>query len=72
LGIVMNNHVVLTRSDGTVTEGKLDFNNRLSELILQGTRGTDRLQVIVTLHSGSTYTVVDKLIPYPERMLTKK
>ena len=31
---------------------------------LQGTRGTDRLQVIVTLRSGETYTVVDQLLLY--------
>ena len=71
MGTVMNNRVILTRSDGTVTEGKLDFSRRQSEVVLQGTRGTDRLQVIVTLHSGSTFTIVDKLIPYPERMSTK-
>jgi hypothetical protein len=71
MGTVLNNRVILTRSDGTVTEGKLDFSRRQSEIVLQGTRGTDRLQVIVTLHSGSTFTIVDKLIPYPERMSTK-
>jgi len=71
MGTVMTNRVLLTRSDGTVTEGKLDFTRRQSEIVLQGTRGTDRLQVIVTLHSGSTFTIVDKLIPYPERMSTK-
>jgi len=70
-GTVMDNRVILTRSDGTVTEGKLDFSRMLSEVVLQGTRGTDRLQVIVTLHSGSTFTIVDKLIPYPERISTK-
>jgi hypothetical protein len=70
-GTVMDNRVILTRSDGTVIEGKLDFSRMLSEVVLQGTRGTDRLQVIVTLHSGSTFTIVDKLIPYPERMSTK-
>jgi TIR domain len=63
-GLVKDNRVILTRSDGTVTEDKLDFSNRLSEVSLQGTRGTDRLQVIVTLYSGSTKTIVDTLLPY--------
>jgi hypothetical protein len=66
-GLVKDNRVILTRSDGTVTEGKLDFDQRLSEVTLQGTRGTDRLQVIITMYSGVTYTIVDKLMPYRVR-----
>ena len=66
-GLVKDNRVVLTRSDGTVTESKLDFSQRLSEVTLQGSRGTDRLQVIITMYSGATYTIVDKLMPYRVR-----
>jgi hypothetical protein len=66
-GLVKENRVILTRSDGTVTEGKLDFDQRLSEVTLQGTRGTDRLQVIITMYSNTTYTIVDKLMPYRVR-----
>jgi len=64
IGLVRSNRVILTRSDGTVTEGTLNFNQRLSEVQLQGTRGTDRLQVIVTLHSGEIKSIVDTLLPY--------
>jgi TIR domain len=64
MGLVKDNRVILTRSDGTVAEDKLDFNQRLSEVSLQGTRGTDRIQVIITLYSGSSKTIVDKLLPY--------
>jgi hypothetical protein len=64
MGLVEDNQVILTRSDGTVTEGKLNFNQRLSEVRLQGTRGTDRVQVIITLYSGSVKTIVDTLLPY--------
>ena len=66
-GFVKDNQVILTRSDGTVTQGKLNFDQQLSEITLQGTRGTDRLQVIVILESGATYTIMDKLIPYRSR-----
>ena len=66
-GLVQDNKVILTRSDGTVTQGKLDFSRNPSELSLQGTRGTDRLQVIVTMRSGVTYTIVDQLLPYRVR-----
>lgn len=64
MGLVQDNTVVLTRSDGTVTTGKLDFSQRSTEIELQGSRATDRLQVIVTMKSGTTYTIVDRLIPY--------
>ncbi len=64
MGLVKDNQVILTRSDGTVTEGKLNFNQRLSETQLQGSWGTDRIQVRVTLYSGATKTIVDKLLPY--------
>ena len=67
LGRVMDNTVILTRSDGTEARGKLDFNQRSSEIMLQGTRGTDRLQVEITQYSGATYIIVDKLLPYRER-----
>lgn len=63
-GLVRDNRVVLTRSDGTVTEGQLNLNQRLSTVQLQGTRGTDRIQVIVILHSGEERNIVDKLLPY--------
>ncbi|MDD1693686.1 MAG: TIR domain-containing protein [Methanoregula sp.] len=64
MGLVKDNRVILTRSDGTVAEDKLNFNQRLSEVKLQGTRGTDRIQVIVTLYSGSEKTIADILLPY--------
>jgi len=64
MGLVKDNRVILTRSDGTETVGKLNFNQRLSEVKLQGTRGTDRIRVIVTLYSGSEKTIVDKLLYY--------
>jgi hypothetical protein len=64
MGLVKDNRVILTRSDGTVAEGKLNFNQRLSEVKLQGTRGTDRVQVVVTLYSGSAKTIVDTLLRY--------
>jgi len=64
MNLVKDNRVILTRSDGTVAEDKLNFNQRLSEVSLQGTRGTDRIQVQVTLYSGSTKTILDRLLPY--------
>ena len=63
-GFVQDNQVILTRSDGTLP-GKTGFSaGSHPKISLQGTRGTDRLQVIVTLRSGETYTVVDQLLLY--------
>jgi hypothetical protein len=64
MGLVKDNRVILTRSDGTVADGRLNFNQRLSEVKLQGSRGTDRIQVIVTLYSGEEKTIVDTLLYY--------
>lgn len=64
MGLIRDNRVILTRSDGTAAEGKLNFNQRLSSVQLQGSRGTDRLQVIVILHSGEERSIVDTLLPY--------
>ncbi len=63
-GLVRDNRVVLTRSDGTITEGRLNLKERLSTVQLQGSRGTDRIQVIIILHSGEERSIVDKLLPY--------
>jgi hypothetical protein len=64
MGLVKDSRVILTRSDGTVSEDKLNFKQQLSDVMLQGTRGTDRIQVIVILYSGSEKTIVDRLLPY--------
>jgi hypothetical protein len=60
--VVQANSVILTRSDGTVEAGTLDFSQRLSEITLQGTRGTDRIQVIVDMGTGKLTPVVDQLL----------
>ncbi len=65
--VVQDNTVTLTRSDGTVATAKLDFKERLSEVELQGTRGTDRIQVVVIMGTGTRYVVVDKLMPFRTR-----
>jgi hypothetical protein len=64
MGLVRSNRVILTRSDGTVAEGTLNFNQRMSEVQLQGTRGTDRIQVEITTFPGEVKTIMDQLLPY--------
>lgn len=60
--VVQANSVILTRSDGTAESAALDFSKRLSSVELQGTRGTDRLQVVVDMGTGKLIPVVDKLL----------
>lgn len=64
MGLVRSNRVILTRSDGTVAEGTLNFNQRMSEVQLQGTRGTDRIQIEITTYPGAVNMIVDQLLPY--------
>lgn len=55
--------VTLTRSDGVVLTGGL-MPEKLSELTLQGTRGTDRITVDVRMLDGRSYRVVDQPVPF--------
>ncbi|MDD1718129.1 MAG: hypothetical protein LUO88_03540 [Methanoregulaceae archaeon] len=64
--------VKLTLADGTVISKTLpESGNRKvqvgDEVIMQGTRFTDRLQVTVTLDNGNVYRVIDQLVPYQTR-----
>lgn len=58
--------VRVTRPDGEVLIGHLRP-VKGDELILQGSRDTDRIEVFVTLNSGVTYKVIDKLLPFRTR-----
>jgi hypothetical protein len=60
---VQNILLKVTRSDGTVTEQYLNDGNRKprrgDELVVDGTRGKDQVQVFVT-SNGRTYKVIDE------------
>jgi hypothetical protein len=58
--------VRVTRPDGEVMIGHLRP-VKGDELILQGTKETDRIEVFVTMNTGVTYKVIDKLLPYRTR-----
>lgn len=62
-GSVKEIEVRLTRSDGTVVSGTMGTQTFSPEVILQGTKGTDRVEVIVKLYSGKTYKIIDKMVP---------
>jgi hypothetical protein len=60
---VQNILIKVTRSDGKIIEQYMNDSNRKprrgDELVVDGTRGTDQVQVFVT-SSGRTYKVIDK------------
>ena len=49
----------LTRPDGTVATGSMDMQAEFPEVTLQGSKGTDRVEVFVRFLSGKTYKVYD-------------
>jgi hypothetical protein len=58
--------VIFTRSDGTSESRKLQP-EKGATITLQGTKGTDRVEVSVTMKDGKTYRVIDQLVPYRTR-----
>ena len=54
----------LTRPDGTVATGSMDMQAEFPEVTLQGSKGTDRVEVFVRFLSGKTYKVSDDQVPY--------
>jgi hypothetical protein len=58
--------VRVTRSDGSVVTGTLRP-LKGETLELEGTRGTDRVEVIILMNSGILYKVVDQQMPFKTR-----
>jgi hypothetical protein len=58
--------VVFTRSDGT-SEIKQLKPEKGATVTFQGTKGTDRVEVTVTLKDGKSYRIIDQLVPYRNR-----
>jgi hypothetical protein len=54
----------LTRPDGTVATGSMDMQAEFPEVTLQGSKGTDRIEVFVLFMSGKTYKVYDDQVLY--------
>lgn len=58
--------VVVTRSDGTVIREKLPA-EKLAELKIPGTKEDDRIVVSVAYNDGTSYTIIDRILPYRTR-----
>ena len=55
---------VVSRSDGQVVTGSLAKPQVNSQLELEGTRGTDRVEVFINLITGDRYRVYDQALPF--------
>jgi len=64
--LVSSCDVVFTRSDGTSETRKLKP-EKGKTVTFQGTKGTDRVEVSVTMKDGKTYKIVDQQVPYRTR-----
>jgi hypothetical protein len=58
--------VVFIRSDGTSETRQLKP-EKGATISLQGTRGTDHVEVSVTMKDGKTYKIIDQQVPYRTR-----
>lgn len=57
----------VTRPDGTVTEKSLEKPKMGDTIEIEGTRGSDRLEVEVLTTSGEVYKVIDQKLQYKSR-----
>ncbi|MDD5189334.1 MAG: hypothetical protein PHF57_14100, partial [Methanoregula sp.] len=62
--VVKDVEVILTGSDGKQQTGHIKPSEKMDEITLLGTKGTDRVEVTVLFYSGETYKVIDKLLPF--------
>jgi len=55
--------VTITHPDGSVSTGILQPLKGISEIILDGSKGTDRVEIIALMSDGESYRVYDALVP---------
>jgi len=58
----------LTRSDGTVVTGTMDPQLDSPQIVLNGTRGTDQIEVFARMYSGKLYKITDQTVIAPVRL----
>jgi hypothetical protein len=64
INFVSSMDVVLTRSDGQVAKETILKPRVNSQVTMDGTRGTDRVQVFVTMVDGNRYRVYDQELAF--------
>jgi hypothetical protein len=64
INLISSADVKVTHPDGKVLTGTLKPSTGNVELILDGSKGTDRVEVIARMYNGKSYRVKDELLPY--------
>ena len=67
MGAVSRVDVRVTRPNGSVVTGLLNKPIMGQTVDLEGTNGTDRVEVIVTMNTGNVYKVIDQQMPFKTR-----
>lgn len=64
---VLRLDATLTTPEGIVITKSIDKPKMGDIIEIEGTKGTDRIEVSVVMNSGDTYTVIDQKMPYKTR-----
>ena len=63
-GSISSADVRVTHADGSVTTGNILPQKGVNEITLEGSKETDRVEIIAKMSSGETYRVYDGLVPF--------
>jgi hypothetical protein len=66
-GSLISADIKVTHPDGSVATGIIQPLKSVSEITLDGSKDTDRVEIIAQMSSGKTYRVFDELLPSPSR-----
>jgi hypothetical protein len=64
VGSISSADIKVTHPDGSVSTGIILPLKGVSELTLEGSKETDRVEIIAEMSSGETYRVYDELVPF--------
>ena len=62
-GSISSADITVTHPDGSVTTGIILPLKGITEIILDGSKGTDRVEIIAQMTEGGSYRVYDELVP---------
>jgi len=62
-GSIKSADIKVTHPDGSVSTGIIQPLKGVNDIMLAGSKETDRVEIIAQMYSGETYRVYDKLVP---------
>jgi hypothetical protein len=67
ISFISSLEVKVTRSDGLVETGFLPMPNIGDKITIEGTTGSDRVEVFAHMKNGEVYKIYDELLPFRNR-----